>query len=305
MGRKKRGTGPDARGYATVSVAKASQRPLPQPQRPAGVLLDSAATVPEMGTARSEQPQQQSALQALSPEQLRIAVGRQRQRLLGLLQDYKPSVKKVSHALQKLAQYRAEYTEQSAADWLGAVYANGAVAQVDGALCVGCGDGSYEMGVLIAGARDLTVTFYESEARLRQRYTNFGVNTLVLRFLGARLLFEVDATALGPSLLRARTIAPLDFAVNKSCRGSNTGTGCYSQVLFNFPQTGNGFPGSERWMADHATLLRAYFRSAAGVSGEVSITLMDREPYSALPIDCWATGTLFGNTIVLYVIGNR
>ena len=43
-------------------------------------------------------------------------------------------------------------------------------------------------------AAGLLVTFYEPEAKLRQRYTNFAANTLILKALGASLHFEVRST---------------------------------------------------------------------------------------------------------------
>jgi hypothetical protein len=65
---------------------------------------------------------------------------------------------------------------------------------------------------------------------------------MVLRALGATLLFEVDATNL------SQTLAP---QLDPACKHAQ-----YQQIVFNFPQTGSGFPGSEAWHKDHEVLLR-------------------------------------------------
>jgi hypothetical protein len=271
---------------------------------------------------------------AAAVEELWVQVGRERQLLLGMLQELKPSHRKVTKSLQRLSQFHCRYPSLSAADWLGPVYTSGSHhlrlghgGAVGGGrarvLCVGCGDGSYEIGMALEGrglGGRLTVSFYEAEARLRQRYSNFCVNATVLRALGAELLFEVDATALEASLTRQQqhsqqqhlhrapcspaTAAAAASTLSTAASGAtSSGEGrWYQRVVFNFPQTGSGFPGSESWHADHAVLLRGFFASvarsqlllpsSAGVAGarggEVWITLMDRAPYSDLPLDSWA-----------------
>ena len=93
---------------------------------------------------------------------------------------------------------------------------------------------------------DLTVTFYESEARLRSHYTKFVVNAVVLRALGAVLLFDVDGTDLGPSFARASptTTAVPNGPADDSGGGGEEGRQAYalhySCIMFNFPQTGQG-----------------------------------------------------------------
>mmetsp|Transcript_163584 Transcript_163584/g.524513 ORF Transcript_163584/g.524513 Transcript_163584/m.524513 type:complete len:261 (-) Transcript_163584:6-788(-) len=148
-------------------------------------------------------------------------------------------------------------------------------------LCVGCGDGSYELGMLLANATEdeLIVTFYEAEARLKQRYTNFAVNAWVLRALGATLLFDVDATRLMESLEAAQSPPHM-----------------YGSICFNFPQTGSAFPGTPAWRDVLLHLIAGYFSSAARVietrlieegvgDGEVVLVMMDRPPYGELPFD--------------------
>jgi hypothetical protein len=116
---------------------------------------ESEPIVGDQDTQAQIQPKLQAA--RLDSEALRVAVGRDRQRLLGMLQDAKPSLKKVKQTLKKLQQYRIDYEYLSdAADWLGASYVDSAalgrselrnhVGLPDGAarpvLCVGCGDGT-------------------------------------------------------------------------------------------------------------------------------------------------------------------
>ena len=206
--------------------------------------------------------QAQSGPQRLDAEALRLAVGRERQRLLGMLQDAKPALKKVTQALKKLQQYATDYPGGTA-NWLSSEYVGASdsgelsVGRAVGSkvLCVGCGDGSYEMGAMLAGATDMTVSFYDSEVKAKQRYSNFAVNTAVLRALGATLLFEVDATDLGLTLQLAESPQP---SASSSFSASSPAPAAvsYQQIVFNFPQTGNGFPGSESWHSDHAVLLR-------------------------------------------------
>ena len=187
--------------------------------------------------------------------------------------------------LQRLQQYRAEHPGAAEADWLGPLFVGAGSAEVSAGgsrvLCVGCGDGSYEMGLALAGARGLTVSFYDSEAKAKQRYSNFVVNANVLRALGVPLLFEVDVTRLGPSLAAAAAVAGTAVPAE------------FSRIVFNFPQTGSGFPGSEAWHAAHAALLRGFFAGTVagdlcGQVAEVWVTLMDRAPYSELALDDWA-----------------
>ena len=141
------------------------------------------------------------------------------------------------------------------------------------------------MSLMLAGATRVTVSFYESEARLRQRYTNFSCNASVLRALGATLLFEVDATDLRRTLTTALPLArtqpnPPSNNAAATCEAAGESTAStstltpserqgqpqqqqqqYSRICFNFPQTGDSFPGSPNWHDDHATLLRAFFQS--------------------------------------------
>ncbi len=102
------------------------------------------------------QPQPELHAAGLDSEGLRVAVGRDRQRLLGMLQDAKPSLKKVKQTLKKLQQYSVDYVHLGdAADWLGDSYINSSAlgrselrnsgrladGEAKPILCVGCGDG--------------------------------------------------------------------------------------------------------------------------------------------------------------------
>jgi len=291
-----------------LAPATGSERPRDAHPKPAGPSVGGGGSSGENlpgPRARSEPPR-------LGSDALRVAVGRERQRLLGLLQDQKPATKKVTKLLQRLQLYAADYPDDSAGNWLGPVYVDrsalsasaqeisqmtaaatedDAAAAPGGAtghvLFVGSGDGSYEMSLMLAGATRVMVSFYESEARLRQRYTNFSCNASVLRALGATLVFEVDATDLGRTLTAALALAriqpaPLSNNAAATCEAAGESTAStstltppsdrqgqpppqqqqqYSRICFNFPQTGDSFPGSPNWHGDHATLLRAFFQS--------------------------------------------
>ena len=196
------------RRHPTTRVREAGSNCGPQVD---GVWLGSMFVAAPKTTAREEhgiglsttlEPEPEIAPQRqLTPssvDNLRLLVGRERQRLLGLLQDKKPAVKKVSRVLQKLAHYTRQHPECLAADWLSSEYVGQSctATETQNILCVGCGDGSYELSLLLAGATGMVVTFFESEAKLRSRYSSFVAISLVLRHLGAIVLFEVDATRL-------------------------------------------------------------------------------------------------------------
>jgi hypothetical protein len=293
MARKKRAKADPSR-YATTSIAsigsaaKLAVEPPPEPASSAPTALGVEPAVEDSGrysggdgSGAEPEPEAERTAAPLDAE----SRGRLEQKLLGMLQG-KPSLKKLQHTLQQLQQPGANcawFNTRAEAFGAGALR-----------LCVGCGDGSYEMSMVLGGRwspHGLLVTFFESEGKLRQRYNNFAANALLLRALGAQLHFEVDCTDLQAAAGGA--LLGLAAAAGQALR----------QVLFVFPQCGTGFPGSERWHAEHTVLLSGFFASAAaaaaalatgrapstGTGGnanvtEVALVLMDRAPYSELPL---------------------
>ena len=345
------------RGIQSVSCARQPAESRARDQRNVTDEDEAEAEEVEGTSPRSHTP-------ALSSMELRLLVGRERQRLLALLQEGKPSAKKVAKVLQRLGRYRADFPNDPASDWLAALaqVSPGALPAARAGtrtLCLGCGDGSYEVALCLAGYPGLTVTFFDDERRLRTRYSNYAVNALVLRSLGAEVLFAVDATALRASLAESRglstvasptvamgareearaTLVPagpaagLGASVETASEGegaaaaaevaavvqvqatpavaaaaaaevvvppaaANTGYHEFSRIIFNFPQTGQHFPGTPKWHEDHAVLLRSFFRNVAESGllhepAEVWVTLMDRAPYSELRLDAWAAEARF------------
>jgi 25S rRNA (uracil2634-N3)-methyltransferase len=126
-------------------------------------------------------------------------------------------------------------------------------------LSIGSGDASQQVAMLQSGIRNLTVSFYDTEAQLCAKYPCAKANLETLRSgLGAeRLLFSVDATRLCSTL------------------------GSFDIVFFYFPHTGVTGSGDAVRISNQA-LLRGFFGSVHNVlnpSGEVQVALSTSQFY--------------------------
>jgi len=136
-------------------------------------------------------------------------------------------------------------------------------------LLVGEGDFSFSHSLVDHyGCHNLICTTLESRSTLAEKYPQSSEYVKYLEDTGAKMVYSIDATALGHP--------------NKGGGNHFRKLGPFDKIVFNFPHTGGLTKDVNRQVRANQELLVGFFKSALGMLGEggrIVVTIFEGEPY--------------------------